>query len=258
MINHVRTLLRNMEPDPYAGLDGQEIVDPSYRPVVLPAALDAVRAIFFGRRPDRVGLDMRLRRYMTILHSTGLVDYVIAPDPRITYSAPIADRLEFDFRPRISAVGHYDPLYITGDPPVEDAGAADFAWTVTVSDTAADVTLTRPYPRMTTIAVTYGDGLGTPVPLVGSGFVVRFHAGLATGTAWTISCIANPPIDLGAVQAALEVAGEDVLARLFGTAPVEPYRTWRRLWDGNAPLPYRLGAALLALSYRTDECRKGR
>jgi hypothetical protein len=42
---------------------------------------------------------------------------------------------------------------------------------------------------------------------------------------------------------------------LFGAAPAEPYRTWKALWYSGQPLPYRLGAVLLATAWRTDEVR---
>jgi hypothetical protein len=55
----------------------------------------------------------------------------------------------------------------------------------------------------------------------------------------------------------LDRLGEGTIAQLFGLAPAEPYRTWAALWHSRASLPYRLGAALLALAARTDELRRG-
>jgi hypothetical protein len=134
VINHVRTLLRNTEPEPYAGAPGQEIVDPSFRPVDLPAPRASVRAARGGPRPDRAALDLKLRRYLAVLHSTGLAAYVTAADDRVTYPAPVRDVLEFDFRPAIAAVGgHGHVLYLGGDPPAEDGGGAlEYVWNITL------------------------------------------------------------------------------------------------------------------------------
>lgn len=133
MLNHVRTLLRNTDAEPYAGLAGQEIVDPSYRKVDLPPGLALVRAALFGRRPDRAALDLKLRRYMAVLHSTGLAAYVYDADPRVTYPAPATDAIEFDFLPHVVPIGGHDNvLYLSGDPPAEDGGGAlAYTWHVT-------------------------------------------------------------------------------------------------------------------------------
>lgn len=259
MLNHVRTLLRNADPEPYAGEDGQEIVDPGFRPVPLPAHLATVHAVLFGRRPDRAGLDLKLRRYMAALHSTGLASYVTAVDPRITYRAPEASRLEFDFRPSVAPSGHDATLYLAGDPPSEDGGGAlAYAWTVAVAPGAAVVVRIRPDSASASVPVSYASGLGSPVPLAGSGLSARFHSGLPEGTSWLVSCTARPSGGLGQVVASLGEVGEDAMVRLFGVYPGEPYRTWKALWYSDADLPYRLGSVLLALAYRVDELRKVR
>jgi hypothetical protein len=259
VINHVRTLLRNMPPEPYAGEDGQEIVDPSFRQVALPAHLAAARTALFGRRPDRAGLDLKLRRYMAVLHSTGLADHVVADDPRITYAAPVVDRLEFDFLPAVAGVGHAEPLYLSGDPPAEDGGGAlAYAWDVAVAaGTAVRVSRLRPNMQDETVPVVYAAGLCDPFPLAGSGLAARFHSGLAVGTRWSVTCTARPSAGLGGVVASLDAIGEDSAARIFGTPPAGPYVVWAGLWHSGAPLPYRLGAILLAVAARTDELRKG-
>jgi hypothetical protein len=117
----------------------------------------------------------------------------------------------------------------------------------------------RPNPRSSVRPVAYVTGLGTPFDLPGSGLNGRFHEGVPPGTAWVVTCLARPAADLGGVVAALEAIGEDAMLALFGVAPAEPYRTWKALWYSAAPLPYRLGAVLLALAARTDELhRRGR
>jgi hypothetical protein len=133
---------------------------------VLPEPLRRVRAVLFGRDPDRRTLLYRTRQFLALLHACELEEFVTAVDPRVTYL----------------------PL---------DRGVLE--------------------PRPDVL-----------------------------------------PDDLGAVAARLQAVGEDALLALFGTSHDEPWATWRALWAADMPLPYRLGAVLLALAARTDEIRTGR
>jgi hypothetical protein len=79
--------------------------------------------------------------------------------------------------------------------------------------------------------------------------------GAFDGMAWTVSCLAPPARDPGQIAADFAVVGNNVLGGLFGGATEEPYITWNNLWDSTQPLPYRLGAILLAVAARTDDVR---
>jgi hypothetical protein len=249
--------LRNRPPEPYAGLPGQELIDPEYRPPRLPGYLTKIRETLFGTNPDRVGMDLRLRQYMTVLQATELFDYVIATDPRVTYivAMPPAPALEFDFTPTVQ--GKTD-LYLSGAGPTDDgSGALAYSWDIRL--VGGQLTVEQQGPRAMVWPfgpVTFVSGLSEPTPLPGSGYTVRFHAG--PDTAWTVSCLARPGLDPGQVLAALDTLGDDALIRLFGTPPAGDYHTWFDLWDSPLPLPYRLGAVLLAVAARTDEARRGR
>jgi hypothetical protein len=218
-----------------------------------------VRAVLFGRHPDQAALDLKLRRYLAVLHSTGLARYVTATDPRLTYTAPLTDLLEFDFRPAIGDPGHDQSLYLFGDPPTEDGGGAlTFAWSITIlADDLIRIERLRPGTHTAELLANYDSGLSAGLPLAGSGLLARFHERLPAGTTWMVGCTARPTADLGAVVTSLDRLGEGTIAQLFGLAPAEPYRTWAALWHSRASLPYRLGAALLALAARTDELRRG-
>jgi hypothetical protein len=254
MINHVRTLLRNRSYGPWAGDDGGELVDPGYRVVTLPPALDAVRAVLFGSRPDAAGLDFRLRQYTTLLHATELAADVVAADPRVTYPAA-ADGLGFDPTPAVAPAGHDAPLYVAGGTVVDDnSGALSYTWQVTAGDPAT-VERVAPGHQVATPAAGFAGGLSAPLPLVGSGLTARFNSGLTGGTSWTVSALARPRRDLGDVLAALDGLAPAILAALFAGDP--PADRWRAIWEASLPLPYRLGAALLALAGRTDAVRKG-
>lgn len=257
MTNHVRTLLLNRPARAATPLG--EYVPPGARELALPGYLKKVRAVLFGTRPDATMLDYRLRQYLTLLHATELAEFVTALDPRITYEPGGGDPADFDFTPAALPIGHDLPLFVLGDPPPARDGQMAYSWLVrTQAGDPPTVTVARRSPGMATAStpLAYTAGLADPIPLVGSGLSARFpEQGLAPGAAWTVTCLGRPEADPGQVVADLGAIGEDVLLGLFGVAPVEPYRTWKALWYSDQPLPYRLGAVLLAAAWRADEAR---
>jgi hypothetical protein len=52
---------------------------------VLPEPLRRVRAVLFGRDPDRRTLLYRTRQFLALLHACELEEFVTAVDPRVTY-----------------------------------------------------------------------------------------------------------------------------------------------------------------------------
>lgn len=123
-------------------------------------------------------------------------------------------------------------------------------------DQTVTVTGVQPPTSPISISFNYEAALSPPLPLPGSALTLRIRQDSA-GAAWVVNASAAPLPDLPAIVARLEGAGEDTMELLFGVAPVEPYKTWKALWASNKPLPYRLGAVLLAMAARTDEIRKG-
>jgi hypothetical protein len=73
---------------------------------------------------------------------------------------------------------------------------------------------------------------------------------------WLVETKANPAPIITTAFPSLEMLGEPIFLELFGSAPAEPYSTFKNLWFDH-PLPaYRLSGLVLALIYRTEELRK--
>lgn len=89
MINHARTLLMNSASAPIS--PGEEYILDTYVPFKLPRYLQNVWNVLYGDKLERKDLNYRTRQLITFLHSTELVKYVTALDPRITYW-PILDK----------------------------------------------------------------------------------------------------------------------------------------------------------------------
>jgi len=85
VINHARTLLMNIDGDGYGGFPGDEYIPPAYHSLNLPGYVDQIRKYLFGPSPDRMLLNYRTRQYMSLLHSTELLEFLTDLDPRITY-----------------------------------------------------------------------------------------------------------------------------------------------------------------------------
>lgn len=120
-------------------------------------------------------------------------------------------------------------------------------------------TRTRPAPAASlAFAPTFDAGLSRPLRVPGTQLDVRFHDDVPVGTSWTLTINSEPALDLGEVLGQLEALGQESIVALFGLRPEEPYRTWKALWESDMPMPYRLGAALLALARRTAELPRTR
>lgn len=129
MVNHVRTLLRNLPTATDYSIPLAEYSPPT-RPVRLPPNLLAIWKTLFGTAPDAYGLEYRLRQYMELVHASSLADYVTTFDTRLTY-LPFSGTFDDEpFRPRVTPLGHSHTLFVGGAPPVEQGGALRYAWTV--------------------------------------------------------------------------------------------------------------------------------
>ena len=98
-------------------------------------------------------------------------------------------------------------------------------------------------------------GLTTAFSLPGSALQVRLDKGLIGH--WAITATTTPTAELVEIVNQLDALGADTWQQLFGVNPVKPYASWAALWRSNQPLPYRLGAVLLAVAARTDALRNG-
>ena len=258
----MRTLLLNQPASSETPVG--EYVPPMFRAVLVPVAIQKARNLLFGPRPDTMMLDYRLRQYMAMLHATELAEFVTVDDPRITYVPGGRDMTDFDPTPSALPVGHNNTLYVVGDWPTAIDGRMIYAWQVTVliaSVPSPVVAITRRSPTVSSTAydLIYTSGLSNTIPLDGSPLSVRFNddVSIVDGTTWNVNCLAMPSMDPGQIAATIGTTGANILGELFGFASEEPYRTWSALWESDQPLPYRLGAVLLAVAARTDDIRTG-
>lgn len=258
MINHARTLLMNVLADSTAllTLPGEEIIPPEFRPRGR-AHTAAAREVLFGTNPDRYLLNYRCRQYLSLLHATELDHYLTALDARVTYD--FADQPFYDedlFRPiAVQIAGTATDLYLQGAAgPPDGSGRMRRVWQLSVvSGETARVRLETPLSQEI-VAYTVSNQLSSPVGLPGSQLIARFRP--QVGAAWRIEVLSRPQRDLSQIEAATHDLPAEVLELLFrdplDTADVEPWQTFRALWEAHPVMAYRLGGFLLALIYQLD------
>lgn len=263
MLNHARMLLMNKSTGALQGFAylGDEAVAPNYLELDLPSYLLSLRAVLFGTNPDRHFLNYRLRQFLTLIHSTPLVQFVLDLDPRITYSIGTDTTLTDGgrFKPEIIQVSGSlsDVLSVFGSPVGPDSvGRMKHALLIDIiTNESIRVEQRLPPFQQTILGFALTDGASQPLPLGDSGYSFRLHT-TNVGASWLVEVLNRPQWDLGQIVASLGQVGEPVFLQLFGTASVEPYRTFRALWFDQSEMPLRLAALLLAIVYRTEEERK--
>lgn len=249
MINHVRTLLlnRNGNTGPGLAFPGAEYVPSAYRARTLPPYLEAAMRALFGFKPDPLYQNYRLWQLMQLLHSTELEEYVLAPDPRVTYLR--------DGRPYFSGVfgttveqyeGDVTPLYVSGTA----TPGVRCEWDVVVDGTTLSSVLSRPFQN-TVDELLFDGGLSQPVQLPGSELKVRVHED--QHARFSVTAAERPAENLGEVLARLGQLLTPYQMTLFSVRPEEPYRTFQQVYTLHPLGPYKYSALLLALAYRIDE-----
>lgn len=266
-INRARSVLLNLDgpsPDPTA--PGEEFLPASFKAIPLPTTLQTVRRILFGSQPDRLMLNYRLREIMSLLHCSELAEYVLALDPRVTYW-PLTDQSLFDatFGLQITQVaGLAAKLAVLGSPqPNHSLGQLRQNWRLEITTTDQATIARRTLPLTTTIATfTVTSGLSSAIALPGSNLTACIQPAnpgwfaYMAGAAWDITSTVRPSLRLEDLLVTLDTAlGDVAVADIFGSVPVEPYRTFLNLWRNHPWLAYRLGGLLLAVIYRTDALR---
>ena len=141
-------------------------------------------------------------------------------------------------------------------PGLQVLGTSHYTFTITIAEDAATIRQMIPSVRGWTVPLAFVDGLGSLIPLPGTGYYCRPTTDLI-GASWSIDVRVRPTLTLGEIAALLEISGEPTLIGLFGLDNVEPYRTFQNLWRSKQGLSYRLGGLLLALIYRSEEVRLG-
>lgn len=256
MINHIRTLLLNVSGTNRLSYDspGEQYVPPSFTARTLSIPLQRVRRCLFGNSPDRTMLNYRLQQFLALLHGNELEEFVLSPDPRVTYLPFTHDLMDAVLHGAevVQTAGTAKVFYVLGGyTPVESSGRLLQKWQVTVTDGTTVTVETydadgRTYT--TTYSYTVTDGLSSVLSLPGSGLSYRFESG--TGSVWQVQVVSRPVVTMPQiVQNADSLLDASCYDALF--SETEPYRTFKRLWETSDEPPYRLSGLVLALAYRT-------
>jgi len=279
----------NVAGDGYGGWMGDEYIPPTYSPVVLPTHLEKLRVYFFGTNPDRVFLNYRVRQLLSVLHATPLVEFVEDLDSRISYDPNNSDL----FADSNYGLRDTDNLFFTNEIGAPDVlGRSFYKWKLRrMGPETIWVEKLSPIREITIQEYTITNGLSNILSLPGSEAGFRFRDSelptttlvLATltpaqlaqltpaellamaldstpttlATDQQVEAFARPERDLGEITANLRESGAPFALSLFGagtpTGAVEPFLTFRNLWNNHPELAYQLGGLLLAMIYRTEE-----
>jgi hypothetical protein len=257
MVNEGRTLLANQVAlnNDFSLYIAEEFTPPEFVPVVLPSYVERIRATLFGFDPDRSCINYRCRQFLTILHRTRWVEYLVALDSRFTYrtgdTAELVPATRFGATITQVAGSAPTPLTVIGFPaPPDPSGKLKVRYTVTVL-TPNSVSISRQtMPAFTQIIpFTMTDGLSNLLPLGSSGYNVRLTDNSAD-LSYVVDLFTRPQWDIGTLLANVdEVNKLDVIELLTGE---EPYQTFLNLWQ-QPKLPDRLAGLILGLIYQTKE-----
>jgi hypothetical protein len=256
MINHARNLLMNVRDTAFnSSVVLEEIIDPAYVRKSVPSYLGSVRRVLFGEQPDRYMLNYRTRQLLQIVHSCELEQFVYDLDPRVTYSFdndPTDNPNVFDLYVD-QYQGSRNDLGIVGEPWSPDKyGQMLYQWDIQYVGGTTDVQLMRPFTAVS-YTPSFTDNLSDVMDLPQAPIAIR-HSNMPAK--WMVKYLLKPTKDLGDILTELESLGPDLL-QLFGVGTevsrTEPMKTFYNLWKYHYALPYRLGAATLALAYRMDE-----
>lgn len=236
---------------------GEELIPGGFQPRDRGYTI-AAREVLFGFRPDRHMLNYRCRQYLAVLHALELDSYLTDLDSRISYD--FADNPFLDealFRPFYVPTSTTEAqLFLEGElGPPDTNGRMRRVWHVTVTSDSTVRIRQDSGPLQTLAAYTVENNLSSAVTLPGSGLRIRFRP--VVGASWRIEGLSRPTTDLTAIEAATHQLSAGVTEPLFrdpepDAAAVEPWDTFRNLWEQHPEMPYRLAGFLLALIYQAD------
>lgn len=259
MINHLRNLLMNVPGRSVSVIDvdypGEELVDPNYRVVRLPAAVERTRTLLFGPDPDRAMLNWRVRQLLQIVHATELEHRVSEYDPRITYvpfdNHSLYDQ-QFGITETYSNTNNFGTLYIGGDASTTGNRLYQ-TWRLAVIGDSLRINRDSAPLLETLVPLNTTEGLSADITLPDTNLTINI-GNPTNGDAWSLTSFLKPVESLAVAIARVETSGD--LTALFGTpAEAEPMRTYRSLWYGRKEFPYMVAALTLAMGHRTEAAR---
>lgn len=262
MINEGRTLLLNRDGNkrPSPDFFFEEYVPVEYRALTLPSFLSTVYTILMGGvNSDQAFANLRLRQYMTLIHSTEFAEYLTALDPRITYltsRSVVSD----DFAPLIEEqMPATSGLVLSTVGRVAQVGVPRLQFQYAVEVVAPGyVTVTfLQTNKVVQTQVALSSGLTNLISVPGQSelFFRLGGTSLTVGAKWLVSFLLEPDFDVTALVEPLTQLGDEVLSEIFPAR--EPFTVFKKLWEEHPYLPYRLTGFLLAYIYRVEEVRRG-
>lgn len=257
MTNHLYALLMNLDGTlpPDTATPGMELIDPSYRAVDYPGFIVTIRNVLFGPTPDRDMLAYRCRQLLSVVHATALDGFVSAMDPRLTYRLSDNDLADdAGFIPVVTklAGGSDARLDVIGNPEAPDtAGQVRIVFMLTTL-TSTTVQVARQTTPISKPVLDFT--VDTPVKLTGSGYYAKIRTN-EVGQSWLIETRNRPQRSLDDLLQSVSKVGEPVLDAVFGVTKLEPFQTFRNIWNHNTDAPLRLAALVVALGLRSEEAR---
>lgn len=144
MINHIRTLLKNVD-----GVTSNQMLSPlaeptspNFRTRELPSWLGAAHRSLFGINPDTFYRDYRVRELLVLIAASALGDLLTASDPRLTESL-LSYRDMPSMKPTLvkNADSGEHTLNCSNDPEADDVhGRSWFHYTIAVASSNATLT----------------------------------------------------------------------------------------------------------------------
>lgn len=107
MVNHLRTVLLNVTA---AVAPDAIYIDPTFRPVVVPLWLRRLQQLVLPYTTDASRQAFQLATLMRLLHAADYEQFVLLPDPRVTY-LPVDDTEFFSTTDDPTATIDFERLY---------------------------------------------------------------------------------------------------------------------------------------------------
>lgn len=263
MINEARTLLLNKSGDgrPAPSFYFEEYIPPWFMPVSFTPVTARLYDLLIGNVADAAFANARVWDILRAIHSTEFAKYITDLDPRVTY---LHERNELVTRNSLTVVGSNAEAQGVVIYPIGEATATQsqprsyFNWKVeAVTPTVVQVTDMAFQNNITETLVAGSDNLSDPV-LLPNQRTLQIRIGaypIPSGALWQLTAFVPPAYGLVDVLANLDTNRAQFESALFGDLQVEPYFTFKQLFDKHAEVNYRIAGVVLAHIYRMNEER---
>jgi hypothetical protein len=246
MFNHLRALLFNRDGGPpAAGVPYDEFIPAEYKAVALPGFVADIRAVLFGRTPDRWMLAWRTHQLICAIRASDLARYEATFDTRKLYlgDAPTTTP-PTRFLEELSNFNTW-PVVLGKPTSPDDSGRMRRTFDLSVA--SGIVTLHEPFGTASgTFALSAG-----PVPLADTGFSVT---ALADPDAGSVTITRRPTRSFGDL---LGICASLALERLFLSAAFsDAYAAFKKAFDEGS-VADKMAAVALAVAWQTEEKRRG-